>query len=245
MKVICIASGKGGVGKSSISIGLALALKKRGKKVGVLDLDLQSPSVAIMTGTLGVELNASDRVKPVDRNGVKIFSMDYLIPEGAAILWKGNEIENWIPDFFKIDWGDLDILIVDLPPGMIPHEISGLKKSVNIEGVVLVTTPQDVALASVKKMIFSCKEYGLPVIGIIENMSGYKCPKCGEVVEIFRSGGGERLAKSVGIPMISSIPLNPMVCYEGDDGSSKTMSEMLESSGAVDKILKIIEGEVK
>lgn len=218
---IVVMSGKGGVGKSTVAVNLAMALTLAGKKVGLLDVDLHGPSVPTM---LHLERNLygteEGRILPVEIGDLKVMSVGVLLPDAdAAVIWRGpmkiGVIRQLLAD---VEWGDLDYLVVDCPPGTGDEPLSICQMLPDADGAVIVTTPQQVAAADVIKSLDFCKRLNFPVIGIIENMSGFVCPKCGELTEIFASGAGEALAARCGVPLLGRIPIDPAVCRGGDTG---------------------------
>jgi ATP-binding protein involved in chromosome partitioning len=217
--IIAVASGKGGVGKSTISVNLAVALAQSGASVGLLDADITGPNIPIMMGVEGQpKASATNKITPLERHGVKVISIQFFVPEGQPIVWRGPLIGGAIQQFLRdVDWGDLDYLVIDLPPGTSDAQLT-LAQAVPISGTVLVTTPQEVALADVTKALAMLKRMSVPVIGVVENMTGFVCSHCGEVTEIFGRGGGERFAKEHGIEFLGSIPLDVTVRQGGDVG---------------------------
>ena len=217
--IIAVASGKGGVGKSTVSVNLAVALAQAGASVGLLDADITGPNIPIMMGVDGQpKASASNKITPLERHGVKVISIQFFVPEGQPIVWRGPLIGGAIQQFLRdVEWGDLDYLVIDLPPGTSDAQLT-LAQAVPISGTVLVTTPQEVALADVTKALAMLKRMSVPVIGVVENMTGFVCSHCGEVTEIFGRGGGERFAREHGIEFLGSIPLDVTVRQGGDVG---------------------------
>ena len=217
--IIAVASGKGGVGKSTVSVNLAVALAKSGATVGLLDADITGPNIPMMMGVDGQPTaSANNKIVPLERHGVKVISIQFFVPEGQPIVWRGPLIGGAIQQFLRdVDWGELDYLVVDLPPGTSDAQLT-LAQAVPISGVVLVTTPQDVALSDVAKALAMMKRMNVPIIGLVENMSAFVCPHCGEATEIFGRGGGERFAAKHGIEFLGGIPLDITVRQGGDAG---------------------------
>ena len=197
--VIAVASGKGGVGKSTVSVNLAVALARAGAAVGLLDADITGPNIPMMLGVEGQPTSsANNKIVPLERHGVKVISIQFFVPEGQPIVWRGPLIGGAISQFLRdVEWGDLDYLVVDLPPGTSDAQLT-LAQAVPISGTVLVTTPQDVALSDVTKALAMLQRLNVPIIGVVENMSAFVCPHCGEATEIFGRGGGERFAQQHG-----------------------------------------------
>jgi len=217
--IIAVASGKGGVGKSTISVNLAVALAQSGASVGLLDADITGPNIPMMLGVDGQpKASENNRITPLERHGVKVISIQFFVPEGQPIVWRGPLIGGAIQQFLRdVEWGDLDYLVIDLPPGTSDAQLT-LAQAVPISGTVLVTTPQEVALADVGKALAMMKRLSVPVIGIVENMTGFVCGHCGEVTEIFGRGGGERFATQHGIEYLGGVPLDVTVRQGGDVG---------------------------
>ena len=217
--IIAVASGKGGVGKSTVSVNLAVALARAGASVGLLDADITGPNIPLMLGVEGQPRATSEnRIEPLARHGVKCISIAFFVPAGQPIVWRGPLVGGAIQQFLKdVDWGELDYLVVDLPPGTSDAQLT-LAQSVPISGALLVTTPQDVAVSDVEKAMAMFRRMNVPVIGIVENMSAFACPHCGELTEIFGRGGGERFAERQQIEFLGKIPLDITVRQGGDVG---------------------------
>jgi len=217
--VIAVASGKGGVGKSTVSVNLAVALAQAGAAVGLLDADITGPNIPMMLGVEG-QPTASDsnKIVPLERHGVKCISIQFFVPEGQPIVWRGPLIGGAIQQFLRdVDWGELDYLVIDLPPGTSDAQLT-LAQAVPLGGAVLVTTPQEVALSDVTKALAMFKRLSVPILGIVENMTAFACPHCGELTEIFGRGGGERFAAQHGIDYLGGVPLDITVRQGGDVG---------------------------
>jgi ATP-binding protein involved in chromosome partitioning len=217
--VIAVGAGKGGVGKTTVAVNLAVALAKMGSRVGIIDGDMYGPNVPIMLG-LSTELHSHDgKIEPAERYGVQVISMGFLTPEDAPIIWRGPMLHGAIQQFFRdANWHDLDYLIVDMPPGTGDVALS-LSQIVPVAGAVLVTTPQSVALADTRRAVRMYQKLNIPTIGMIENMSYFACPGCGRETDLFGRGGGERLAESMGVPFLGSVPLSEPVRAGGDSGT--------------------------
>jgi ATP-binding protein involved in chromosome partitioning len=217
--IIAVASGKGGVGKSTVSVNLAVALAQSGASVGLLDADITGPNIPMMLGVDGQpKASENNRITPLERHGVKVISIQFFVPEGQPIVWRGPLVGGAIQQFLRdVEWGDLDYLVIDLPPGTSDAQLT-LAQAVPISGTVLVTTPQEVALADVAKALAMMKRMSVPVIGVVENMAGFVCSHCGEVTEIFGRGGGERFAQQHGLEFLGSVPLDVTVRQGGDVG---------------------------
>ena len=217
--IIAVASGKGGVGKSTVSVNLAVALAQAGASVGLLDGDITGPNIPIMLGLEGQpKASANNKITPLERYGVKAISIQFFVPEGQPIVWRGPLVGGAIQQFLRdVDWGELDYLVIDLPPGTSDAQLT-LAQAVPISGAVLVTTPQEVSLADVGKALAMFQRMGVPVIGLVENMTAFVCPHCDEVTEIFGRGGGERFAAAHDLEYLGGIPLDITVRQGGDVG---------------------------
>ncbi|MCK5378216.1 MAG: Mrp/NBP35 family ATP-binding protein [Acidobacteria bacterium] len=219
--VIAVASGKGGVGKSTVSANLALALAQADFAVGLLDADIYGPSQQMMTGAKGEPRGTADgRILPIMApGGVTVMSLGFIVDPDQPVIWRGpllmKALEQLIVD---VEWGDLDYLIVDLPPGTGDITLS-LCQNVNLAGAIIVTTPQDVALIDARKGLAMFQKLDVEVLGLIENMAAYTCPSCGNIDHIFGSGGGRRTAETLGIPFLGDVPLDPSIVVGGDAGT--------------------------
>ncbi|HXQ96204.1 MAG TPA: Mrp/NBP35 family ATP-binding protein [Candidatus Acidoferrales bacterium] len=217
--IIAVASGKGGVGKSTVATNLAVALAQDGAAVGLLDADITGPNIPLMMGVEGQPVaSASNKIVPLERYGVKVISIQFFVPEGQPIVWRGPLVGGAIQQFLRdVDWGELDYLVVDLPPGTSDAQLT-LAQAVPISGSVLVTTPQDVSLLDVTKALAMFRRLSVPVIGVVENMTAFVCPHCGEPTEIFGRGGGQRFARENDVEYFGGIPLDVRVRQGGDAG---------------------------
>ncbi len=213
--LIAVASGKGGVGKSTVAANLALALKMHGQQVGLMDADIYGPSVPHMMG-LGI-VDQITTPFPIEKYGLKLMSMGFLVDPNQAVIWRGPKVAQAVAAFLgQINWGNLDYLIIDLPPGTGDAQLT-LTQQAPLTGAVIVTTPQDISLIDARKGLRMFNEVKVPVIGVIENMS-YFVGEDGKRYEIFRSGGGQKLAKESGVPLLGEIPIDPRVAECGDAG---------------------------
>jgi ATP-binding protein involved in chromosome partitioning len=222
--VIAVASGKGGVGKSTVAVNLAVALAQLGAKVGLLDADVYGPSVPLLMGTREAPRVINEKIIPVERYGVQMMSLGFLLPDDQAVIWRGPMVAGTVRQLLTdVEWGEQDYLVVDLPPGTGDAPMT-LSQSVPLTGVVIVMTPQDVALTIAGKAVamFRKLEEGLgrpiPILGIIENMSGFACPHCGQFTPIFAGKGGQHAAERLEVPLLGSIPLDPNISLSGDEG---------------------------
>lgn len=218
---IVVMSGKGGVGKSTVAVNLATALMMSGRRVGLLDVDVHGPSVPTMLGLENVTPTANvGGLIPIDYNGIKVMSVGFLLRStDSAVIWRGPMKTGVIRQFLAdVAWGDLDYLIVDSPPGTGDEPLSVCQLIGDVDGAVIVTTPQKVAAVDVRKSITFCHELGVPVLGVIENMSGFACPHCGEITHILSAGGGEQTARDMRVPFLGSLPIDPAIAEAGDAG---------------------------
>ncbi|MFO7767159.1 MAG: Mrp/NBP35 family ATP-binding protein [Pelovirga sp.] len=224
---LIVMSGKGGVGKSTTAVNLALALVKAGKKVGLLDIDLHGPSLPTMFGVIGERPVVDEEgIHPLAVHGVKLMSLGLLFPaDGSATIMRGpmkhGAIQQLLAD---VVWGDLDFLLLDCPPGTGDEPLSAVQLLGSKSAAVVVTTPQDVALTDVEKSLSFCRELNLPVVGLVENMSGFICPHCGESSPIFKQGGATGLAEKTGVALLAQVPLDPLVVVAGDAGEPHMIS---------------------
>lgn len=219
-RIIAVSSGKGGVGKSTVATNLALALSKRGLKVGLLDADIYGPSLPRMTGTLQqkVALGANNMLQPLERYGLKLMSIGYLVDEDLAVVWRGPMLFKAMDQFLReVAWGELDLLLVDLPPGTGDIQLS-LAQKVPVAGAIAVSTPQDVALTDVKKAIDMWARVQVPVMGVVENMSWYIPPGSTERVQLFPKGSLDRWLEERGLMKLGEVPFHPNVGLGGEAG---------------------------
>jgi len=217
--LVAIASGKGGVGKTTVAVNLSLALAKLGHKVGLLDADVYGPNVPIMLGTTQEPLATMNRqIVPVEAQGVKMISMGLLNPGDKPMIWRGPMLHSVITQFLRsVQWGELDYLIIDLPPGTGDVQLT-LIQTVSVTGAVVVTTPSTVALADVRKAIEMFRQVNVEVLGVVENMSTFACPHCGKPVDIFGHGEGSKTAQAYGVPVLGEIEIDPRIRIGGDTG---------------------------
>jgi len=217
--IIAVASGKGGVGKSTVATNLAVALSMAGLRTGLLDADIYGPSIPLMMGIHDrPQVTTTNRILPFFNHGVKMQSLGFFLGENSPVIWRGPMVMRAVQQLLQdTEWGELDVLVVDLPPGTGDVQLT-LAQTVPLTGAILVTTPQDLALLDVKKGAEMFKQVGAPLLGIVENMSFFTCPDCGKETEIFRRGGGQKESERLGIPLIGRIPLDPDVCDAGDTG---------------------------
>jgi ATP-binding protein involved in chromosome partitioning len=221
---IAVISGKGGVGKSTVTVNLGMAFAMHGyvNSVGILDADIHGPCVPKMLGLRGQKLQANPiGVFPVmGPLGIKVVSMDFLLSsDEAPVIWRGPLKMKAIQQFLSdIMWGELEFLFIDLPPGTGDEPLSVMQLIPDMDGVIIVTIPSEVSQVVVKKAVTFARQLGVPVIGIIENMSGFVCPKCGTEINIFKVGGGQKIAEDLSVPFLGSIPIDPEICRDSDNG---------------------------
>src|ERR1700678_3088304 len=216
--LIAVGSGKGGVGKTTVSVNLAVALSRLGHKVGLLDADVYGPNVPLMMGVRAQPQAIGERIQPLEKNGLRIMSMGFLNPGDKPLVWRGPMLHSVIQQFLRgVDWGQLDYLIVDLPPGTGDVALS-LIQTAPLSGAVVVTTPSDVSLEDARKAINMFVEVRVPVLGLVENMSYLIAPQSGERIDVFGHGGGKRTAEQMGVPLLGELALDPLVRIGGDSG---------------------------
>ncbi|MBI4357886.1 MAG: iron-sulfur cluster carrier protein ApbC [Candidatus Omnitrophica bacterium] len=241
--IIAVASGKGGVGKSTVAANLALALAKTGAQVGLLDCDIYGPSMPLMFGLVGrqPEVTADEKILPLKAHGIRLMSIGFLATEKAPIIWRGPMVHQIIQQFLtRVEWGELDYLILDLPPGTGDAQLT-LTQSAPLSGAVIVTTPQEVSLIDARKGLQMFQKVNVPVLGLIENMSYFKCPDCGHVAHIFSGGGGEKMSEELGVPLLGQIPIDSAVVETGDQGTPIVAAK---PEGQTAKIYQIIAGAI-
>lgn len=242
--VVAIASGKGGVGKSTVAVNVAVALAEMGASVGLLDADIYGPNVPTMMGVDEIGGTVEKKIVPAEAYGVKLMSIGFLVEPQQALIWRGPMLHGAIQQFISdVEWGELDYLIVDLPPGTGDVQLS-LSQTLEIQGGVIVTLPQKVSLDDARRGLNMFAELDVPIFGVVENMSSWTTPG-GEEVDIFGSGGGEKLAGEFGVPFIGSIPIDPEVRKGGDTGVPVVISEPdAEVTAALQNVAKKIAAQV-
>ena len=244
---LVVMSGKGGVGKTTVSVNLAFALAHATKKsVGILDADIHGPNVPKMLGMESVRPDVKDnQIIPIymplgDDYGIKVMSMAFLIEPDTPVIWRGPLVSGAIEQFVKdVDWGELEYMIIDMPPGTGDEALTIAQKIPNVDGSVIVTTPQEVALLDSRKAVNFSKQLNLPVVGIIENMSGLICPYCGKKIYIFKQGGGEKASRDLDVPFLGKVPLEPKLVEDGDAGVP--FLKHMEDSEAAKAFMSIVD----
>lgn len=242
--LVAIGSGKGGVGKTTVSVNLAISLARMGRKVGLLDADVYGPNVPLMMGTSETPMGNADRIRPIEKYGVKVMSMGFLNPGDKPLVWRGPMLHNVIQQFLRnVEWGEIDYLLIDLPPGTGDVALS-LIQTAAISGAIVVTTPSDVSLEDARKAINMFAQVRVPILGIVENMSYLIAPGSGERIDVFGQGGGKRTAEQMKVPFLGELALNPEVRIGGDTGapvttradSDKVAAPFMELARRVDAI---------
>jgi ATP-binding protein involved in chromosome partitioning len=239
---VVVLSGKGGVGKSMVAANIAVGLVKSGHAVGLLDVDMHGPSTPRLLGLAEerARMQGTNLAPIIRRDGLKVMSLGFLMHDDKeAVIWRGPVKAGLIKQFIEeVGWGDLDYLVVDCPPGTGDEPLSVLQLLGPDAGAVIVTTPQGLAIDDVRRSITFCEKVGNPVLGIVENMSGFVCPTCGDVVDIFGSGGGKSLAEEMGVPFLGGIPLDPQIARSGDRG--EVFMDSGQDSPAAKALLEIL-----
>src|SRR5437764_11909191 len=220
---VAVSSGKGGVGKSTVAVNLAVTLSQTGGTVGIIDSDVYGPDVPLMLGARGRPGMFENRIIPVEVHGLKMMSIGLLVNEREPLVWRGPMIHSFIQQMLRdVMWGALDYLVFDMPPGTGDAQLS-LSQVIPLDGVVMVTTPQDVALLDVRKAIGMFQKLNVPILGVVENMSYFAAPDTGKRYHIFGEGGGKRIADEYGVPLLAELPLDPETRIGGDEGSPITV----------------------
>jgi len=236
--IIAVASGKGGVGKTTVTVNLAIALSKKGFKVGILDADMHGPDIPIMLGIHERPLGSKGMLLPIEKFGLKVVSTGTLAGEGVPIVWRGPLVTKAIKEFLgHVAWGELDYLLIDLPPGTGDAPLT-MAKLISLDGVIIVTTPQKVALADVRRCVGLFVGQNVPIFGIVENMSFLRVPGVseGQILEVFGSGGGEKIAKAFEVPLLGKVPLDQKIREGGDAGKPMTLDTDSECAKIFDSI---------
>jgi ATP-binding protein involved in chromosome partitioning len=236
-KVIAVSSGKGGVGKSTVTVNIAVALAKLGKRVGLMDADIYGPNIPRMMGVNEPPPVHDEKIQPLEAFGVKLISLGFLIERDQPAIWRGPIVMKIITQFLRdVQWGQLDYLLVDMPPGTGDAQLS-LVQATQVSGAIIVTTPQEVAVGDALRGAKMFERVGVPVVGVVENMSYFESPETGKPFAIFGTGGGKRLADELGVPLLGEVPLYPPVLVGGDNGKPIVVSD--EKSTAARKLVEI------
>jgi Mrp family chromosome partitioning ATPase len=227
-KRLLVLSGKGGVGKSTVAVNLAMGFAFQGLRTGLLDVDIHGPSVPKLLGLEKQTLQSEGgEILPVEVGGLKVMSMGFILKAGEPAIWRGPMKAGAISQLIRqVQWQDLDVLVVDCPPGTGDEHLALVQTLGRVDGAVIVTTPQDLACLDARKAITFCRTLQVPVLGLVENMSGFTCPSCGTTTPIFRVGGGRRLAEELGIPFLGALPIDPEVGQTGDEGQPQLYREL-------------------
>ena len=230
--LIAVGSGKGGVGKTTVSVNLAVSLAALGHRTGLMDADVYGPNVPMMMGINKTPMAYGERIQPLEHFGVKLMSMGFLNPGDKPLVWRGPMLHSVIQQFLRgVDWGDLEYLIIDLPPGTGDVQLT-LMQTAPVTGAVVVTTPSDVSLEDARKAVHMFDQVKVPILGIVENMSYLICPHCQERVDVFSTGGGERTAREMKVHFLGALPLDPEVRKGGDSGAPVALQDGSGSQGA-------------
>jgi ATP-binding protein involved in chromosome partitioning len=242
---IAVSAGKGGVGKTTVAVNLAYALLRTGARVGLLDADIYGPNVPIMLGLTERPSAVDGRMVPLQKGGLEVVSIGTIIDPDRPVVWRGPMLAGALKQFlFEVNWGELDYLVCDMPPGTGDVQLT-LAQSIPLTGAVIVTTPQDVSLADVGRGIAMFEQLRVPILGVIENMSGFVCPHCGEVTDIFSRGGGEELAERRHLPYLGAIPLDPAVRLGGGDGKPLVLAQPDSPQAAIfEQVASSLAGQI-
>lgn len=232
--VVAVGSGKGGVGKTTLSVNLSLALARMGYKVGLLDADIYGPNVPLMLGTsVEPKLTEDNKIIPPERYGVRVISVGFLNPGDKPLVWRGPMLHSIIRQFLgQVAWGELDFLIIDLPPGTGDVVIS-LTQTVPLTGSVVVTTPSDVSLQDARKAIEMFKQVRVEILGVVENMSYLVCPHCNHEIDVFSQGGGQKTAEQFGVPFLGKIEMDPTIRQGGDSGKPVALDDHASNAKSI------------
>jgi ATP-binding protein involved in chromosome partitioning len=231
--LIAIGSGKGGVGKTTVSVNLSIAMAKLGYRVGLMDADVYGPNVPLMMGVRAAPRAVGERIQPLEKFGLKLMSMGFLNPGDKPLVWRGPMLHSVVQQFLRgVDWGELDYLVIDLPPGTGDVQLS-LIQTAPLTGAVVVTTPSEVSLEDARKAVHMFEQVRVPVLGMVENMSYLLCPHCNERIDVFSYGGGRRTAENMNVHFLGEVPLSPDVRIGGDSGKPVATRDAADPQAAV------------
>ena len=223
--LIAVGSGKGGVGKTTVAVNLAISLSRMGHKVGLMDADVYGPNVPLMMGVRATPHAIGERIQPIEKYGIRIMSMGFLNPGDKPVVWRGPMLHSVIQQFLRnVDWGEVDYLIIDLPPGTGDVQIT-LMQTAPLTGAIVVTTPSDVSLEDARKAIHMFQQVRVPILGIVENMSYLICPHCAERIDVFSYGGGRKTAETMNVHFLGELALDPGVRIGGDTGKPVALAD--------------------
>ena len=229
--LIAVGSGKGGVGKTTVSVNLAISLSKLGYKTGLLDADVYGPNVPLMMGIRDTPRAVGDRIQPLEQHGIQLMSMGFLNPGDKPLIWRGPMLNSVIQQFLRgVDWKDLDYLVIDLPPGTGDVQLS-LIQTAPVTGAIIVTTPSEVSLEDARKAVLMFQQVRVEILGIVENMSYMVIPGTSQRIDVFGQGGGERTAAAMGVPFLGGLPLDPEVRIGGDTGNPVALRDGAHTDG--------------
>jgi len=236
--LIAVGSGKGGVGKTTVSVNLAISLSRLGFRVGLLDADVYGPNVPLMMGVRATPHAVGERIQPIEKYGVRLMSMGFLNPGDKPLVWRGPMLHSVIQQFLRgVEWGELDYLVIDLPPGTGDVQLT-LIQTAPLTGAVVVTTPSDVSLEDARKAIHMFQQVRVPILGLVENMSFLLCPHCQERIDVFSHGGGKRTAEMMNVNFLGELPLDPAVRIGGDSGQPVSLKDSAPFLDVTHEILR-------
>jgi ATP-binding protein involved in chromosome partitioning len=234
--LIAVGSGKGGVGKTTVSVNLAISLARKGHKVGLMDADVYGPNVPLMMGVRATPHAIGERIQPIEKHGVRIMSMGFLNPGDKPLVWRGPMLHSVIQQFLRnVDWGELDYLVIDLPPGTGDVQLT-LIQTAPLTGSIVVTTPSDVSLEDARKAVHMFQQVRVPILGIIENMSYLMCPHCHDRIDVFSYGGGRKTAEMMNVDFLGELPLNPAIRIGGDSGKPVALEDAPEFAAIAQEV---------
>jgi ATP-binding protein involved in chromosome partitioning len=238
--LIAVGSGKGGVGKTTVSVNLAISLSKLGYKVGLLDADVYGPNVPMMMGTREAPRAAGDRIVPLEQHGIQLMSMGFLNPGDKPLIWRGPMLNSVVQQFLRgVNWENLDYLVIDLPPGTGDVQLT-LIQTAPVTGAIIVTTPSEVSLEDARKAVLMFQQVRVDVLGIVENMSYMVVPGTSQRIDVFGQGGGKRTAEAMNVPFLGELPLDPQVRIGGDTGTPVSLADDERAAGFTDIARRVV-----